>query len=110
MRKLLQKDVANEIGVVPEPIGHWESNQTEPPVHHMPAIIRFLGYEPWPTPTTLTERMRVYRYRTGLSITEAANRLGVDESSWGLWERTGEIPWVRYRTLVEVFLDADEGG
>jgi transcriptional regulator with XRE-family HTH domain len=54
--------------------------------------------------TTLTERMREYRRRHGLSIKEAAFRACVDESSWGSWERTGLIPWKRYRTLVDAFL------
>ena len=103
-RKLLQKDVAAEIGVTPETIGHWEANKTEPPIHVMPAIIRFLGYDPIPEPTTLAERMRAYRQRNGLSIKKAATQAGVDESSWGLWERTGHGPWVRYRTLLDDFL------
>jgi hypothetical protein len=70
----------------------------------MPAIIRFLGYDPTPEPRTLADRMRSYRKRLGLSITEAALRAGVDESSWGSWERIGLIPWERYRTLVDEFL------
>ncbi len=74
----------------------------------MPAIIRFLGYEPWPVPTTLEGRMRAYRYRNGLSISEAARRAGVDESSWGLWERAGVVPWKRYRERVEAFLGAGD--
>ena len=48
--------------------------------------------------------MRSYRQRLGLSINEAALRAGVDESSWGSWERTGLISWKRYRTLVDEFL------
>jgi transcriptional regulator with XRE-family HTH domain len=61
----------------------------------MPAIIHFLGYDPTPEPTTLPERMRDYRRKNGLTIKEAAHRMGVDESSWGQWERTGLIPWKR---------------
>ena len=49
----------------------------------MPAVIRFLGYDPFPEPVTLSDRMRAYRKRNGLSIRAAALRAGVDEeSSW----------------------------
>lgn len=104
---LLQKDVAAQIGVTADTVHNWETGKTVPLIAHMPAVIRFLGYDPAPVPTTLTERMRAYRIRLGLSIAEAALRLGVDETSWGCWERTGEIPWERYRTLVDEFLTAE---
>jgi transcriptional regulator with XRE-family HTH domain len=104
---LLQRDVAAQIGVTADTVHNWETGKTVPPIAHMPAVIRFLGYDPGPAPTTLTERMRAYRIRLGLSIAEAALRLGVDEGSWGCWERTGEIPWERYRMLVEKLLTAE---
>jgi transcriptional regulator with XRE-family HTH domain len=103
-RKLLQRDVAAHMGVAPETISCWEKSATTPPARLMPAIIRFLGYDPTPEPTTLPERMRHYRRKNGLTIKEAAHRMGVDESSWGQWERTGLIRWERYRTLVDEFL------
>ena len=59
---------------------------------------------PTPEPTTLPDRMRDYRRKNGLTNKQAAHRIGVDESSWGQWERTGLIPWKRYRTLVDEFL------
>ncbi|MBW8828727.1 MAG: helix-turn-helix transcriptional regulator [Burkholderiales bacterium] len=33
--------------------------------------------------------MWAYRRRHGLSTKAAAERLGVDEGTWGAWERTG---------------------
>jgi transcriptional regulator with XRE-family HTH domain len=73
----------------------------------MPAIIAFLGYDPIPASTALAERIREYRRRHGLSINEAAHRAGVHEDSWGHWERTGAIPWERYRALLDEFLASD---
>ena len=103
-RKLPQRDVARQIGVSTDTIGNWENNRTEPPASFLPAIIRFIGFDPSPDPTTLAEQMRAYRGRHGLSIEQAARRAGVNRTSWGLWERTGLIPWKRYRTLVDEFL------
>jgi transcriptional regulator with XRE-family HTH domain len=100
-RQLRQYDVAQQIGVSPQTIGNWERNRTAPPVSLMPAIFRFIGFDPSPEPATLADRMRSYRQRFGLSIKEAALLASVDESSWGRWERTGLIPWKRYRTLLD---------
>lgn len=103
-RKLLQGNVAKEIGVSEATIGNWEKNRTEPPIALMPAIIMFLGFDPAPEPVTLADRMRAYRMRAGLSIKEAASRVGVHEDSWAQWERTRVIAWERYRALVDEFL------
>jgi transcriptional regulator with XRE-family HTH domain len=103
-RKLLQRDVAEQIGVAAETISSWEKSATTPPVGLMPAIIHFLGYDPTPEPTTLPERMREYRRKNGLTIKQAAHQIGVDESSWAQWERTGLIPWKRYWILLDEFL------
>ena len=80
------------------------SSSGVPHIAFMPAIVRFLGYDPTPEPTTTADRMRSYRQRLGLSIKEAAHRARVDESSWGTWERTGLIPWKRYQMLLGEFL------
>lgn len=87
---------------------NWERDQTDPAVGFGPAILEFLGYDPSKTTTTLSDRMRAYRRRNGLSIKAAAAGLGVDQASWGRWERTGQIPWERYRLIVDRFLDQDE--
>ena len=103
-RRLRQRDVGNQIGVAAETIANWEKEKAVPQITFMPAIVRFLGYDPTPEPTTLVDRMRSYRQRLGLSIKEAALRARVDESSWGTWERTGLIPWKRYQMLLGEFL------
>ena len=43
---LLQSQVAELIGVHPMAITNWEGNASRPPVQYIPAIIRFLGYDP----------------------------------------------------------------
>lgn len=83
---------------------NWEKGKTEPPIAFWPAIIAFLGYDPMPVPTTLTQRMQAFRRQHGLSIKAAALRLGVHQDSWGAWEKTGDVPWVRFRELLDALL------
>jgi DNA-binding XRE family transcriptional regulator len=83
---------------------NWEKDRYEPPVKAMPAVLQFLGYDPYPAPVTLSERMRAKRRAMGWKITEAAAQLGIDPATWGEWERTGRIPWRRYVRMLEAFL------
>ena len=97
---LRQEDVALQLGVGPESVLHWEKGQTAPPISVIPRIIAFLGYEPYPAPETLSERMLAFRRRRGWSIEQAARDLGVDPGTWARWERQGEVPWKVYRDLL----------
>ena len=83
---------------------NWEKGKTEPPVESIADIMGFLGYDPFPEPKSLSERLLAVRRVKGWTIKEAARKLGVDEETWGGWERTGRIPWERYRAVVETFL------
>jgi transcriptional regulator with XRE-family HTH domain len=53
--KLLQWQVADQIGVHEMTISGWEGNATSPEVRYMPAIIQFLGYNPLPAANSLPE-------------------------------------------------------
>src|ERR1700722_18210505 len=57
--RLLQKQVADQIGVHESTITLWEGNATVPEVRYMPAIIQFLGYNPIPAASSLPERLIV---------------------------------------------------
>ncbi len=46
--KLLQREVAAEIGVSTQTVQYWEAGRHQPAFRHLPAIIRFLGYDPAP--------------------------------------------------------------
>ena len=71
-----------------------------------PALIGFLGCEPWPEPQTLGQRLQAERRRRGLTIDRAAALLGVDEGTLGRWE-TGEwnVHSHRCRKLLAEFLE-----
>ena len=65
----------------------WEQDRTKPLPRYYPAIFRFLGYDPFPEPATFAERIAAKRRELGLSIEQAAKLTGVDEGTFGRWER-----------------------
>ena len=104
IRKLTQKQAALLLEVNPWTVLNWEKGKTEPPVESVPDILRFLGYDPFPEPRTLPERMLAKRRAMGWSIKEAARQLGVDEGTWGTWESGTTIPQGRHLLLLHAFL------
>ncbi len=104
--ELNQKEAGGRLGVTPQTVLHWEKGQTEPPIESIPAILHFLGYNPFREPTTLPERLLATRRAMGWSIKEAAKRLGVDEGTWGAWERGAVVPWKRYLARLEELLQS----
>jgi hypothetical protein len=90
---------ANEWSVI-----GWERKGRKPSVEHYPAIIRFLGYEPWPEPRTLAEALIAERRRRGLAICAAAAAMGVDEGTWGRWEKGEWKPTSRTLPMIDAFL------
>lgn len=107
--RLTQKQAAKRLGVSPWTVLNWEKNHTEPPIESMGAIIRFLGYDPFPVAKSVAERLLAKRRAMGWSVKEAAGQLGVDEGTWGDWERGGVILHRNHRHLVARYLDLPEG-
>jgi transcriptional regulator with XRE-family HTH domain len=58
----------------------------------MPAIIEFLGYNPFPAATTLAGRLFRHRTSLGLSQSASARLIGVDPSTLARWERGEKKP------------------
>jgi transcriptional regulator with XRE-family HTH domain len=83
---LLQRHVADQIGVHPLTIANWESNESSPETRFIPAIIQFLGYDPLPPGSTLPERLVTQRKLLGLSQRELAERRGVNPDTLRGWE------------------------
>jgi transcriptional regulator with XRE-family HTH domain len=84
--QLLQKQVADQIGVHELTITNWESNATVPEVRYIPAIIQFLGYNPLPAASSLPERLVTARRALGLSQRKMAAKLGVGPATLMGWE------------------------
>ena len=83
---LLQKQVADQIGVHEQTITGWERNATSPEIHFIPAILNFLGYNPIPQAQTLPDRLVSMRKMLGLSQRKMAEKLGVDPATLMGWE------------------------
>ncbi|HEX4295494.1 MAG TPA: helix-turn-helix domain-containing protein, partial [Rhizomicrobium sp.] len=83
---LIRRQAALRLLVSPDTVLLWEHGRATPTVRYYPAILRFLGYDPFPEPKTLPERIARHRQRLGLSIEAAAKILGVDEGTFGRWE------------------------
>ena len=65
---LTQNQAAKQLGINSWTVLNWEKGHTEPPIESMPAIVRFLGYDPFPEPKTLPERLLAKRRAMGWSI------------------------------------------
>lgn len=102
--KFYQREVTKLLGVDLFTVINWEKGRTEPPVRVIPAILAFLGYDPCPAPTTLSERMLAARRTKGWTMKEAAQSLGLHEATWQSWEHSGSIKWKLYRAKVESLL------
>ena len=101
---LRQKDVADRIGVSAFTILNWEKNRTIPRFRDMPAILKFLGYNPLPAPQTLSEQLLSYRRINGLSQRDMANSLGINPCTLSTLER-GKRTNRGIKKKVKVFLD-----
>ena len=54
----------------------WEIERWEPKVSYIPAIIGFIGYDPFSGATILGERLRAERWKLGLTQHQLARKLG----------------------------------
>lgn len=80
-RGLLQREVAESMGVSHTSVLDWEAGK-EPEVHMYPRILAFLTFELWPEPETLAERLLAERGKRGWSMRLATAALKVDEGTW----------------------------
>lgn len=100
-----QEEAALRLGVNPWTVLNWERGQTKPAIQFIPALIRFLGYDPEPVETgTLAGRLVSKRRELGLSRGGAARSLGIDPGTWAGWELGSRITREAHRRVVERFL------
>lgn len=93
------------MGVCPNTLLNWEKDYIKPKVVCWPAIIRFLGYDPNPTPTDLGERMKAKRRQMGWTLLEASKTAGMDEGTWRNVESGVRAVTSRIRSTLEMLLD-----
>jgi len=103
---LKQAEVAALLGCHPKSVMWWEQDERLPADRLYPAIISHLGYEPWPEPVTLAEKLRAERLRRGLSRKRAAEMIGVDEGTLWWWESGRWTPRQNaIKGKIDAFLD-----
>ncbi len=102
--KLLQRQVAKQLGVNVASIVNWENNRTKPGVEYMPAIIRFLGYNPLTPSNNWADRLVQGRTALGLTQKQAAARIGVDQCTLARWERGEREPAGAFAASAKRFL------
>jgi DNA-binding XRE family transcriptional regulator len=50
---LTQKQAAERLAINPSTVLNWETGRRAPAIRSMPAILGFLGYDPFPPPATI---------------------------------------------------------
>jgi len=76
-----QQEAARQIGADQWTVINWEKGRTEPAVRFTPAILRFLGYDPFPPGTTLQQRLRSARRKLGLTQRALGSSLDLSEGT-----------------------------
>lgn len=93
---MLQEDVAAILGTCLDSITGWENSRSAPQVQFYPKIVEFLGYFPLEIDTTtLAGKIKMYRYRNGLSIGEMGRLVKVNPSTITGWETGNYKPSVK---------------
>lgn len=102
---LLQKEVAECIGVDTNTLINWELNYAAPKIQYLPKIIAFLGYSPVPAGESFPEKLKTYRQVKGLSQLRLAHVLGVNPTTVVKWEAGTSQPKPEMRERVLGVID-----
>lgn len=89
---LLQKDLVRMWGATEQSVRFWEADKTRPIRKYMPEVIKFLGYDPFPEPKMLSEKLKHYRLLNGLTQKTLAGILGVARDTLVDWENGNHKP------------------
>lgn len=91
--RIMQKEVALQIGVSEDCITNWENERSIPQIQFFPKIVQFLGYNPFEIGNqTLGEKIKAYRLKNGLSHRKLGKIFEVDASTIGAWESGQSVP------------------
>src|SRR5262249_18258953 len=64
---LFQRQVADELGTDETTLFRWERNTARPQIRYLPRILKFLGYDPFPVPVSLADKLRADRRTLGIT-------------------------------------------
>jgi len=102
---LLQRELAQQLGIAEASIWQWENNRTKPKIHLIPGIYDFLGYAPYEVPAQFADWLRQVRMGLGLSRRKLAAKLGMDVTTIDRWERGRGQPTADPRARLRRLLD-----
>jgi transcriptional regulator with XRE-family HTH domain len=94
-RKVLginQREAAKVIGVCRDALARWETGKTNPDVRMMPAVIRFLGYDPQPEARSFAELLTRTRRTLGLNQQGLSAALNVPIGTLSAWAQGLRCP------------------
>ena len=97
---LLQREVAERIGLAEQTITIWERQHRKPEIRFIARIIEFLGYSPFEEPESFPEKLKTYRVRMGLSQRRFAATFGIDPATVAQWETSRQKPGKLNRKLL----------
>jgi transcriptional regulator with XRE-family HTH domain len=92
-----QAQAAARFGISSTAYNGWEGDRIVPNIAKWPDVVRFLGYDPSPSPNGFAESVRALRRRLGLDRRELARQLGVDVKSVLNWEAARTVPFSKMR-------------
>ena len=101
---LLQRELAERLGVDETTVTNWELNRTAPALRFLPGIVRFLGYVLRAAENTLGERLLGFRRERGLSQAAFGRSLGIDPGTLARWERGSRWPGSEFLARLEALL------
>jgi len=102
--ELIQREVAQKLGVNETSVYDWEKDRTDPMVHLIPRITQFLGYTPpLCNRETTGQKIVAYRHIRGMSQRALALELKVDPGTLGRWERDEISPTGELKLRLEPF-------
>lgn len=103
-RGLLQREVAQLLGVDRDTVRNWEMGRSKPALRHWPGVLRMLGFIPFEIGESVPERLRPYRTIRGISQAMLGAELGVDESTIRGWEAGAHSPSPALRPRLDELL------
>jgi transcriptional regulator with XRE-family HTH domain len=103
--KLLQREVAQKLGVDKTTIHNWERGHATPALCFMPRIREFLGYTPFEVQAaSLGEKIKAYRQLLGLSRRALARELKIDPATLARWEKGKGRPSKVLLERIDIYL------
>ena len=106
---LLQREVAEIIGVTESSVWNWEHG-TEPELQYNPRIIKFLGYIPFDCPDDTVGRLAWYKRVNGMNLDYLGEAMGRDPEQISDWLSVSLSSWKpanqhsAWKTFSECFM------